>query len=240
MTGLPIESQTVSQMVDKVMAQPEGTRLYLLAPIARGRKGEYKRELNDLMRKGFLRAKIDGTFWDLEDAPSLDKKLKHDIEVVVDRIVVGPDIAARLAESFETALKLADGIAFAEVADDKGDDGEPRRLIFSEKFADPVSGFTIPEIEPRLFSFNNPYGACPACDGLGTEAKIDPNLIVPDTRRCATAPSSPVEDERALLPADAKRSASTTALTGTRGGSALRGAARGTIRHRQDRDHLRL
>ncbi len=179
-TGLPIESQTVSQMVDKVMALPEETRLYLLAPIARGRKGEYKRELNDLMRKGFLRVKIDGEFHDIEDAPALDKKIKHDIEVVVDRIVTGPDIASRLAESFETALRLADGIAFAEFADETEADGAPRRLIFSEKFADPISGFTIPEIEPRLFSFNNPYGACPVCDGLGTERKIDPNLIVPD------------------------------------------------------------
>ena len=179
-TGLPIESQTVSQMVDKVLAQPEGTRLYLLAPIARGRKGEYKRELNDLMRKGFQRVKIDGEFWDIEDAPNLDKKIKHDVEVVVDRIVVAPDIATRLAESFETALKLADGIAFAEFADEKAEDGSARRLIFSEKFADPISGFTIPEIEPRLFSFNNPFGACPVCDGLGTEQKIDPDLIVPD------------------------------------------------------------
>src|SRR5687768_15175762 len=179
-TGLPIESQTVSQMVDKVMALPEGTRLYLLAPIARGRKGEYRRELNDLMRKGFQRVKIDGTFHDIEDAPSLDKKIKHDIEVVVDRLVVGPDIAARVAESFETSLKLADGIAFAEFADEKGEEGQPRRITVSEKFACTVSGFTIEEIEPRLFSFNNPFGACPVCDGLGTEQKIDPNLIVSD------------------------------------------------------------
>jgi len=179
-TGLPIQSQTVSQMVDIVLAQPEGTRLFLLAPIARGRKGEYKRELNELMRKGFQRIKIDGEFWDIEDAPNLDKKLKHDLEVVVDRIVVGPDIAPRLAESFETALKLAEGIAFAEFADEKSEDGSAKRLIFSEKFADPISGFTIPAIEPRLFSFNNPFGACPVCDGLGTEQKIDPDLIVPD------------------------------------------------------------
>ncbi|HVW91791.1 MAG TPA: excinuclease ABC subunit A, partial [Devosia sp.] len=179
-TGLPIESQTVSQMVDKVLALAEGTRLYLLAPIARGRKGEYKKELNELMRKGFQRVKIDGEFHDIEDAPALDKKLKHDIEVVVDRIVVAPDLGSRLAESFETALKLADGIAFAEFADEADEKGAPKRLIFSEKFADPISGFTIPEIEPRLFSFNNPYGACPVCDGLGSEAKIDPNLVVPD------------------------------------------------------------
>ena len=180
MTGLPIQSQTVSQMVDIVLALPEGTRLYLLAPIARGRKGEYKKELNDLMRKGYQRVKIDGEFHDIEDAPALDKKLKHDIEVVVDRIVVASDLGTRLAESFETALKLADGIAFGEFADETDDKGAPKRLIFSEKFADPISGFTIPEIEPRLFSFNNPFGACPVCDGLGSEAKIDPNLIVPD------------------------------------------------------------
>ena len=179
-TGLPIQSQTVSQMVDIILSQPEGTRFYLLAPIARGRKGEYKRELNDLMRKGFQRVKIDGEFWDIEDAPALDKKLKHDIEVVVDRVVVAPDIASRLAESFETALKFADGIAFGEYADEKNEDGSAKRLIFSEKFADPISGFTIPEIEPRLFSFNNPFGACPVCDGLGTEQKIDADLIVPD------------------------------------------------------------
>ncbi|MCR6672812.1 excinuclease ABC subunit UvrA [Devosia ginsengisoli] len=179
-TGLPIESQTVSQMVDKVLEMPEGTRLYLLAPIARGRKGEYKKELADLMRKGFQRVKIDGEYHEIEDAPALDKKFKHDIEVVVDRVVVGPDIAGRLAESFETALKLADGIALVELADEKNEDGTPRQVTFSEKFACPVSGFTIAEIEPRLFSFNNPFGACPVCDGLGTEQKIDPDQIVPD------------------------------------------------------------
>ena len=179
-TGLPIESQTVSQMVDKVLEMPAETRLYLLAPIARGRKGEYKKELADLMRKGFQRVKIDGEYHEIEDAPTLDKKFKHDIEVVVDRIVVGPDISGRLAESFETALKLADGIALVEFADEKNEDGTPRQVTFSEKFACPVSGFTIAEIEPRLFSFNNPFGACPVCDGLGTEQKIDPDQIVPD------------------------------------------------------------
>ncbi|WP_442882076.1 excinuclease ABC subunit UvrA, partial [Devosia sp.] len=179
-TGLPIESQTVSQMVDKVLEMPEGSRLFLLAPIARGRKGEYKKELADLMRKGFQRVKIDGEYHEIEDAPALDKKFKHDIEVVVDRIVVGPDISGRLAESFETALKLADGIALVEFADEKNEDGSPRQVTFSEKFACPVSGFTIAEIEPRLFSFNNPFGACPVCDGLGTEQKIDRDQIVPD------------------------------------------------------------
>nr|WP_295885859.1 excinuclease ABC subunit UvrA [uncultured Devosia sp.] len=180
-TGLPIESQTVSQMVDKVLEMPEGTRLFLLAPIARGRKGEFKKELADLMRKGFQRVKIDGEYHEIEDAPALDKKFKHDIEVVVDRVVVGPEISGRLAESFETALKLADGISLVEYADEKNEDGTPRQTTFSEKFACPVSGFTIAEIEPRLFSFNNPFGACPVCDGLGTEQKIDPDQIVPDT-----------------------------------------------------------
>ncbi|SHE71828.1 excinuclease ABC subunit UvrA [Devosia limi] len=179
-TGLPIESQTVSQMVDKVLELPEGTRLFLLAPMVRGRKGEYKKELADLMRKGFQRVKIDGEYYEIEDAPALDKKLKHDLEVVVDRVVVGPDISGRLAESFETALKLADGIALVEFADEKSEDGTARQITFSEKFACPVSGFTIAEIEPRLFSFNNPFGACPVCDGLGTEQKIDPEQIVPD------------------------------------------------------------
>ncbi|UJQ95053.1 excinuclease ABC subunit UvrA [Mariluticola halotolerans] len=179
-TGLPIESQTVTQMVDKVMALEEGARIYLLAPIVRGRKGEYRKELAELMKRGFQRVKIDGTFHEIEEAPALDKKLKHDLEVVVDRLVVGPDIAGRLADSFETALGLADGIALVEFADKTDADGKPERMTFSEKFACPVSGFTIAEIEPRLFSFNNPFGACPTCDGLGSELKIDPDMVVPD------------------------------------------------------------
>ncbi len=179
-TGLPIESQTVSQMVDRVMELPEKTRLYLLAPIVRGRKGEYRKELADLMKKGFQRVKIDGAFHEISDAPKLNKKFKHDIDVVVDRIVVNDDIANRLADSLETALKLADGIAIAEYADEKDGDGAPKRLIFSEKFACPVSGFTISEIEPRLFSFNNPFGACPSCDGLGTTLAFEAELVVPD------------------------------------------------------------
>ncbi len=178
-TGLPIESQTVSQMVDKVMEIPEGTRLYLLAPMIRGRKGEYRKEFADLLKRGFQRVKVDGEFYGLEKPPTLDKKIKHDIDVVVDRIAVKAGLEPRLADSFETALGLADGIAVAEFADvAKGE--EPRRLIFSQKFACPVSGFTIPEIEPRLFSFNAPYGACPGCDGLGTELTFEEELIVPD------------------------------------------------------------
>ncbi|UCH75575.1 MAG: excinuclease ABC subunit UvrA [Rhodospirillales bacterium] len=176
-TGLPIESQTVSQMVDRVLALPQGTRLYLLAPLVRGRKGEYRKELADLQKRGFQRVKIDGQLYEIEEAPTLDKKRKHDIDVVIDRLIVRSDIAKRLADSLETALHLADGLAIAEDADS----GE--RTIFSERFACPQSGFTIDEIEPRLFSFNNPYGACPACDGLGTTMYFDPELVVPDERK---------------------------------------------------------
>lgn len=193
-TGLPIESQTVSQMVDRVLAFEEGTRLYILAPIVRGRKGEYRKELAELQKKGFQRVKVDGTFYEIADVPALDKKYKHDIDVVVDRVVVRADLATRLADSLETCLKLADGLAIAEFADkpllaedtsaggsaNKSANETHERVMFSEKFACPVSGFTIPEIEPRLFSFNNPFGACPTCDGLGTQQAIDPNLIVPD------------------------------------------------------------
>jgi excinuclease ABC subunit A len=251
-TGLPIESQTISQMVDRVMALPEGTRLYLLAPVVRGRKGEYRKELAEYLKKGYQRVKIDGAFYEIASAPTLDKKFTHDIDVVVDRVVVRPDIAQRLAESFEQALKLADGIAVVEFADAApsspppaggrsaakrpgGGDGssadeampdrptpdrlrrsdpppsgegerrpaketklasaaaaDAQRIVFSEKFACPVSGFTISEIEPRLFSFNNPFGACPACGGLGLEQHIDAELIIPDKtatlRKGAIAP----------------------------------------------------
>ncbi len=182
-TGLPIESQTVSQMVDRVMALPEGTRLFLLAPVVRGRKGEYRKEIAEYQKKGFQRLKVDGEFYAIDGAPTLDKKLKHDIDVVVDRIVVRPDMATRLADSFETALGLAEGITFVEFADDKEEKGQPKRITFSEKFACPVSGFTIAEIEPRLFSFNNPFGACPTCGGIGHEMRIDPTRIVPDETR---------------------------------------------------------
>src|SRR5690348_13431887 len=241
-TGLPIESQTVSQMVDRIMALPEGTRLYLLAPVVRGRKGEYRKELADFMKKGYQRVKIDGKFYEIAEVPALDKKFTHDIDVVVDRLVVRPDFATRLADSLEQALRLADGLAVAELADGPdpsplpergrsnakrsagspeadpspaqslssgralragrvGADDSPsgegdkktklaaaaaadaRRLVFSEKFACPVSGFTIPEIEPRLFSFNNPFGACPKCGGLGVDQHIDPDLVIPDKER---------------------------------------------------------
>ena len=190
-TGLPIEAQTISQMVDRVMAMDEDTRLFLLAPIARGKKGEFKKEIQDLAKRGFQRLRIDGEMFDIEEAPALDKKYKHDIEVVVDRIVVREGIKTRLADSFETALTLADGLAYVDYADappppkqtKKGgikDHVPEGRTVFSAKFACPVSGFTIDEVEPRLFSFNNPFGACPACDGLGTEMYFDPDLVVPD------------------------------------------------------------
>ncbi|OLP53818.1 excinuclease ABC subunit A [Rhizobium rhizosphaerae] len=196
-TGLPIESQTVSQMVDRILAFGEGTRLYILAPMVRGRKGEYKKELAELMKKGFQRVKIDGQFYEIAEAPALDKKYKHDIDVVVDRVVVRADIAARLADSLETCLSLAEGLAVAEFADkplpvnetsaggaaNKSLNETHERVLFSEKFACPVSGFTIPEIEPRLFSFNNPFGACPTCDGLGSQQKIDEALIVPEPEK---------------------------------------------------------
>ena len=179
-TGLPIEAQQVQDMVDRTMALPEGTRAYLLAPIVRDRKGEYKKELAELRRQGFQRVKINGTFHDLDDAPTLDKKFRHNIDIVVDRIVVREGLETRLADSLRTALNLADGIAHLELAQEEGAEGEPERLTFSEKFACPVSGFTIPEIEPRLFSFNAPFGACPVCDGLGVELFFDDRLVVPD------------------------------------------------------------
>lgn len=178
-TGKPIEAQQVSDMVDRIMAMEEGVRAYLLAPIIRDRKGEYKKELLELAKQGFERVKIDGAFYELSEAPALDKKLRHDIDVVVDRLVIKGDIATRLADSLRTALDLADGIAVLETAPKDGE-REPERSTYSEKFACPVSGFTIPEIEPRLFSFNAPFGACPDCDGLGVELYFDPALIVPD------------------------------------------------------------
>ncbi|MBB3909532.1 excinuclease ABC subunit UvrA [Sphingomonas desiccabilis] len=194
-TGLPISAQTVSQMVDRVLALPEGTRLLLLAPVVRGRKGEYRKELAEWQKAGFQRVRIDGEVHLIEDAPALDKKYKHDIEVVVDRLVTGGDIATRLADSFETALKLADGLAYVDLVDavvpgreDEAQAGgnmkkagiPANRIVFSERFACPVSGFTIAEIEPRLFSFNAPQGACPACDGLGEKLEFDADLVVPN------------------------------------------------------------
>jgi excinuclease ABC subunit A len=194
-TGKPIEAQIVSTMVDRVMALPEGTRLYLLAPVVRSRKGEYRRELAEWQKAGFTRVRIDGELYPIEEAPALDKKLKHDIEVVVDRLAVKKGLETRLADSFETALKLAEGLAYVDLAEGvvpgredeeagggamKGAGIPANRIVFSEKFACPVSGFTIEEIEPRLFSFNSPQGACPTCDGLGEKQLFDPQLVVPN------------------------------------------------------------
>ena len=176
-TGLPIEAQQVQDMVDRVMAMETGTRAYLLAPIVRDRKGEYRKEFLELRKQGFQRVKVDGQFFELEEPPALDKKFRHDIDVVVDRIVIKEGIETRLADSFRTALDLADGITVLETVPKNGD---PERITLSENFACPVSGFTIPEIEPRLFSFNAPFGACPACDGLGVELFFDERLVVPD------------------------------------------------------------
>jgi len=175
-TGKPITSQTASQMVDQILEMGEGTRLYIMAPIVRGRKGEYKKDLGELQKKGFQRVKIDGEIYDLDDTPNLDKKVKHDISVVVDRLVIREDLGNRLADSIETALGLSDGLLIVENADNQ------EETIFSAKFACPVSGFTIAEIEPRLFSFNNPHGACPACDGIGSTLYFDPEIVVPDER----------------------------------------------------------
>ncbi|MGC1465756.1 MAG: excinuclease ABC subunit UvrA, partial [Pseudolabrys sp.] len=199
-TGLPIESQTVSQMVDRVLALKDGTRFYVLAPAVRGRKGEYRKELAEFLKKGYQRVKVDGKFYEIAEVPALDKKFTHDIDVVVDRLLVKSDIGGRLADSLEQCLKLADGLAIVELADtvaggakaNKGRNENAERLVFSEKFACPVSGFTIPEIEPRLFSFNNPFGACPECGGLGVERHIDADLVIPDRdaslRKGAIAP----------------------------------------------------
>ncbi|MEO0691946.1 MAG: excinuclease ABC subunit UvrA [Pseudomonadota bacterium] len=176
-TGLPIEAQQVQDMVDRVMAMEEGVRAYLLAPIVRDRKGEYRKEFLELRKQGFQRVKVDGAFYELDEPPTLDKKFRHDIDVVVDRIIVKEGLETRLADSFRTALDLADGIAILETAPSEG---EPERFTFSEKFACPESGFTISEIEPRLFSFNAPFGACPECDGLGVELFFDERLVVPD------------------------------------------------------------
>merc|ERR1711969_242443 len=184
-TPTPIEAQQVQDMVDRIMAMEEGTRAYLLAPIVRDRKGEYRKEFLELRKQGFQRVKVNGEFHDLDEPPTLDKKFRQNIDVVVDRIVVREGLETRLADSLRTALDLASGIAVLETAPKAGsgdneDAGAPERITFSENFACPVSGFTIPEIEPRLFSFNAPFGACPSCDGLGVELFFDERLVVPD------------------------------------------------------------
>ena len=243
-TGLPIESQTVSQMVDRVLALPERTRLYLLAPVVRGRKGEYRKEIADYMKRGFQRLKIDGQFYEIADAPALDKKLKHDIEVVVDRIVVRPDMAARLAESFETALDLADGLVVAEFADKAEGESEPRRILFSSKFACPVSGFTIPEIEPRLFSFNNPLWRLSGLRGLGLgiAGRRFAGRAPPEAHLAPGRDRALGQDEFALLPADARGARAALQVPARQAVERIAGAgaARDPARLGRGRDPLRL
>ena len=177
-TGLPIEAQTVSQMVDKIVALPVGSKIMLVAPMVRQRKGEFKKELEGLLKQGFQRVKIDGEVYDLEEVPALEKNIKHDIEVVVDRLVIkDEDMSERVAQSVETALKIGDGILYVDNL------SENNRFTCSAKYACPVSGFTIEEIEPRLFSFNNPQGACPHCDGLGARLYMDEKLVIPNVNR---------------------------------------------------------
>jgi len=193
-TGLPITAAQVQDMVDRVMALPEGTRGLLLAPVVRDRKGEYRKEMEAWRAEGFQRFRIDGTVYAADELPTLDKKFRHDIELVVDRVAVRPGMETRLADSFRTALDKADGIAYFLVmeGEEEGD-----RLIFSERFACPVSGFTIPEIEPRLFSFNAPFGACPACEGLGFLRRFSEERVIPDSSLSlydgAIAPWAPLE-----------------------------------------------
>ncbi len=203
-TGLPIESQSVTQMVDRILALPEGTKIYLLAPIVRGHKGEHRKEIMALQKQGFQRVKIDGKIHEISDLPDFDKNKKHNIEVVVDRIVVSKDLGNRLPDSIETALRLSDGLLLVEIVAlpekekaGKGEKGKKNTklpdskipefpnsgniITLSSKFSCPVSGFTLDEIEPRLFSFNSPFGACKVCDGLGTEMVFDPELIIPNS-----------------------------------------------------------
>ena len=192
-TGLPIEAQTVSQMVDRVLAMPEGTRLLLLAPVVRDRKGEYRKELAELQRRGFTRVKVDGTLHEIGEVPSLNRKIKHEIEAVVDRIVVRDGIAPRLADSFETALALSDGVRLCR---ERRQGGETHG-VFRRASPARCRGFSIEEIEPRLFSFNSPHGACPACDGLGVESFFDPALVVPDDSAGAGGRRGDAVDRRA-------------------------------------------
>ncbi len=184
-TGKPITSQTITQIVDLVKKLPKKSTIYIYAPVVRGRKGEYKKDILSYKRRGFRKIKIDNVLYDIEKSPNLDKKLKHDISVLVDRIVLNSKLGNRLAESIETAVNLANGLVFVEYEDETLPQKfrKIEKLIYSTKFACPESGFTIEEIEPRLFSFNSPYGACEECEGIGMKLNVDPNLVVPDERK---------------------------------------------------------
>ncbi|MDA9152996.1 excinuclease ABC subunit UvrA [Candidatus Pelagibacter sp.] len=184
-TGKPITSQTITQIVDLVKKLPKKSTIYIYAPVVRGRKGEYKKDILSYKRRGFRKIKIDNVLYDIEKSPNLDKKLKHDISVLVDRIVLNSKLGNRLAESIETAVNLSNGLVFVEYEDETLPEKfrKIEKLIYSTKFACPESGFTIEEIEPRLFSFNSPYGACEECEGIGIKLNVDPNLVIPDERK---------------------------------------------------------
>ncbi|MDC3074319.1 excinuclease ABC subunit UvrA, partial [Candidatus Pelagibacter sp.] len=184
-TGKPITSQTITQIVDLIKKLPKKSTIYIYAPVVRGRKGEYRKDILSYKRRGFRKIKIDNVLYDIEKSPNLDKKFKHDISVLVDRIVLNSKLGNRLAESIETAVNLANGLVFVEYEDETLPQKyrKVEKLIYSTKFACPESGFTIEEIEPRLFSFNSPYGACEECEGIGMKLNVDPNLVVPDERK---------------------------------------------------------
>ena len=184
-TGLPITSQTISQIVDKIKTLPKKSTIFLYAPVVRGRKGEYRKDILGYKKRGFRKIKVDNKLYDIDDVPELNKKLKHDIAVLVDRIVLNSSLGNRLAESVETAVNLANGLMFVEYEDETLPKKfrKTENLIFSTKFACPESGFTIEEIEPRLFSFNSPYGACEECEGIGVKLNVDPKLVVPDEKK---------------------------------------------------------
>ena len=184
-TGKPITSQTITQIVDLIKKLPKKSTIYIYAPVVRGRKGEYRKDILSYKRRGFRKIKIDNVLYDIEKSPNLDKKLKHDISVLVDRIVLNSKLGNRLAESIETAVNLSNGLVFVEYEDETLPQKfrKIEKLIYSTKFACPESGFTIEEIEPRLFSFNSPYGACEECEGIGIKLNVDPNLVVPDERK---------------------------------------------------------
>ena len=184
-TGKPIKSQSVAEIVDKIKKLPKKNTIYLLAPIVRGRKGEYKKEILSYKKRGYQRIKVDGEYYDIDKFPNLNKKVKHDISIVVDRIIINSDLGNRLAEGVESALNLADGLIFAEYENETLPKKyrKVEKITFSSKFACPESGFTIEEIEPRLFSFNSPYGACEECEGIGVNLNVDPNLVVPNPKK---------------------------------------------------------
>ena len=184
-TGKPIESQTVSQIVDRIKKLPKKSTIYLYAPVVRGRKGEYRKEILNYKKRGFRKIKIDDVLYEIEKAPELNKKIKHDISILVDRIVLSSTLGNRLAEAIETSIQLANGLIFVEYEDETLPKKfrKIEKLVFSTKFACPESGFTIEEIEPRLFSFNSPFGACEECEGIGIKLNVDPNLVIPNEKK---------------------------------------------------------